>query len=115
MDNHGNVRQMNMPQKPNGKELKLKYPIEFDGMTYDKVFVRRLKGRDMRLLPPVGTGENAKIAADEMFPLFAALIGEPEEFIDELDGADIDALSDIVGEFMEENSKGKKHQKRGRR
>lgn len=101
-----NVSEIKRNTKRNGKELNLEYPIQFQDREVKKVFVRRMKGKDMRLLP--ASGPETKVAIEEMFPICCALMDEPEEFLDEMDSVDVESLMEIVSEFMEGKGKGKK-------
>ena len=81
-------------------EITLEYPVEWKGRQISTVTLRRPKGRDFRFLP-----EGDNVAAQDMFAFFAQLLsvgGEQltEEFIEEMDGADINILSETATGFL---------------
>ena len=110
MGNQQNIRQVDLDAGRKGQNLILQHPFEFDGRKITSVFVRRMKGRDMRLLPTVGKDDSVPV--DAMFPVCFALIDEPEDFIDEMDGSDINKLMEIVSSFVDDSSKKKQAGKR---
>lgn len=79
-------------------ELKLSYPIEYQGAAITSVKVRRPKGRDMRFLPEGQAG------VDKMFPFFALLCGVEEGVLDEMDAADLTRLGTLVTDFLSEKA-----------
>jgi hypothetical protein len=84
----------------------LDFPVDYSGRTVTEVIVRRPKGRDMRFFPKAGEG----MSPEEIYPFYAQLIssaGQPltEEFIDEMDMADINKVSEAVTGFLESRSR----------
>lgn len=60
----------------------------------DEVTVRRLKAKDMKMLDKV----NGKFA--QALSMIGALTGLDSTVVDELDGEDVQALSEMVGDFF---------------
>lgn len=74
--------------------ITLAFPVTIDGMTYDKLSMRRCKVRDRRAaMKQSGTD------ADREIWLFATLCEVPPEVIDELDEADYAKLQDTFSSF----------------
>jgi hypothetical protein len=83
----------------------LQFPVVHNGKEVKTVTIRRPKGRDMRYLPSDESG-----GVEAMYPFFAMLLsanGEDltEEFIDEMDAADIAAMSEKAIGFLERKGK----------
>jgi hypothetical protein len=81
-------------------EITLEYPVDWKGRQVSAITLRRPKGRDFRYLP-----EGDNVTPQDMFPFFAQLMsvgGEQltEEFIEEMDGADINAVSETATGFL---------------
>jgi hypothetical protein len=76
-------------------KLPLEFPIEWKGVAITELSVRRPKGADMRFLP-----KGDEIGMEGMFPFFALLTGVEEQFLDEIDAADITALGELVNGFL---------------
>jgi len=72
---------------------KLLIPVHFEGITHDAITIRRVKVKDLRGLKM----ENVSI--DEMLTLIVKLTGWPPEGVDELDQADLEAISNIISGF----------------
>lgn len=94
---------MTTPTTKSATTLKLNYPIEYQGATISELKVRRPKGRDMRFLP---SGDN--VSVEGMFPFFALLSGVDEQVIDEIDAADLNALGQLVNDFLSQNKPAKR-------
>jgi Phage tail assembly chaperone proteins, E, or 41 or 14 len=81
--------------KPKSKTLALEYPVNFAGLDYTQLVVRRLKAKDFRQLDLIEGGGNAAAIA------MAALICNVEEgVIDELDAADYVKLQEVIADFF---------------
>jgi hypothetical protein len=92
--------------------IDLEFPVSWNGKEVKAIAIRRPKGRDMRWLPD---GKDESVEA--MYPFFAMLVtanGEPvtEDFIDEMDAADIGAVGTTVTGFLEKAAKGARGAKR---
>jgi len=68
-------------------------PVHFEGAEHNIITIRRVKVKDLRGLKM----ENVTI--DEMLALIVKLSGWPPEGVDELDQADLEAISDIISGF----------------
>lgn len=86
-----------MKIKQTSKLLTLEYPVEWNDSVVTEVEVRRPKGKDMRYLPAM----NDNVATEDIFPFLSRLLpdGMTEEFIDEMDQVDLEALNEIVENF----------------
>ncbi|MTD93119.1 hypothetical protein GIW81_02085 [Hyphomicrobium sp. xq] len=80
-------------------ELKLAYPIDYQGATIATLKLRRPKGRDMRFLP------DGSSSVEKMFPFFALLAGVEEGVLDEMDAADLTRLGAVVTDFLSDSQK----------
>lgn len=76
-------------------EIKLKYPIEFEGKKIEKLELRRPKVKDLR-----DVSQKAKDDTEKELLLFAKLTGQPVELIEELDIADYKQLQDAYMSFL---------------
>ena len=74
--------------------ITLAFPVTIDGMTHDKLTMRRCKVRDRR-----AAMKQAGTDADREIWLFATLCEVPPEVIDELDEADYGKLQDTFSSF----------------
>jgi len=72
---------------------KLLVPVTFEGTQHDTITLRRIKAKDLRGLKT----DNATI--EEMLGLIVKLSNWPPEGIDELDQADLEAISEIITSF----------------
>jgi Phage tail assembly chaperone proteins, E, or 41 or 14 len=77
------------PDRPH-EVYKLKVPIEASGEKIDTVYVKRPKGKEMRLFP-----SEVKVLGD-LHPFLAKICGLTAEQVDELDAADYKGISDVV-------------------
>ena len=88
----------------------LDFPVDYQSKRVAEIVIRRPKGRDMRFFPRNAGGDN--FGPEDMYPFYAQLIVLPsgespgEEFIDELDMADLNKVSEAVAAFLE--SRGRK-------
>lgn len=80
---------------PAGKlTFALAMPFQFNGQTCTEVTYRRPKGRDMRkFLGTAGAGNKYTAMAVDLCEL-------PEQFFDEMDGADYMAFTDVLDGFF---------------
>lgn len=74
--------------------LTLKHPVEFEGMTFTELNLRRMKARDAL----VAEGEGNQVMAG--YHMFAALAGVDVEVILELDMEDLTELGAKVAPLM---------------
>jgi hypothetical protein len=74
------------------KHLDLAVPVEFDGTLYERVSIRRLKGRDFLKLQ--------QMAGDEDVALLSIVTALPQEVIAELDADDFVNLSEAAQDFL---------------
>jgi hypothetical protein len=77
------------PDRPH-EVYKLTTPIKASGEELDTVYVKRPKGKEMRLFPA-----EVKNLGD-LHPFMAKVCGLTAEQIDELDAADYKAISDLI-------------------
>jgi hypothetical protein len=70
------------------KTLKLAVPVEFDGVLYDTVFIRRLKGKDFLAM------QSSDV------PVLSLVTGLPAEVIAELDGEDFENIAEGASDFL---------------
>lgn len=85
--------------------IELEFPVDWNGKQIKTITIRRPKGRDMRYLP-----EGKDESVEAMYPFFATLLSSGadqlnEEFIDEMDAADIAALADKALGFLDRKGK----------
>ena len=76
-------------------EVKLKYPIEFEGKKVEKLTVRRPKVKDLK-----DVSQKAQDDTERELLLFAKLTGQPVELIEELDLADYRQLQEAYASFL---------------
>lgn len=69
-------------------------PIMVDGQEVTELTFRRIKGKDLRDM------ERQPGNTEKSFFIIARLSGLPPEAVDEMDGEDIDACSEIIEGFM---------------
>ncbi|MFC3076361.1 phage tail assembly protein [Shinella pollutisoli] len=74
------------------KSIDLVVPIEFRGTVYERVNIRRLKGRDFLKLQ--------QMAGNEDMILLAIVTGLPTEVLEELAGDDFVALTEAAQAFL---------------
>lgn len=72
----------------------LTVPVDFEGKTHDSITLRRIKGKDIRDM------EREESDIEKTFFLIARLSGWPPEGVDELDGADFEAIAKVIEGFM---------------
>ncbi len=83
----------------------LDFPVEHGGKEIKEITIRRPKGRDMRLLP----GSESP-SVEDMYPFFASLLSAgsdqlTEEFVEEMDAADINRVGEIIAGFSKPGGK----------
>jgi hypothetical protein len=74
--------------------VKLEYPVEFGQETIFELRLRRVKGKEFRLL------KSEEPSVDEMMDILGRLSGQPPSVIDELDGDDLQAAFEAMGKCM---------------
>ncbi|MCB5201728.1 phage tail assembly protein [Neorhizobium sp. T786] len=74
-------------------------PVAFEGSEKSTITLRRLKGKDIKKLREYSDD------VDKTFFLIGELSGWPPEGVDELDGADFEAISKIIEGFMGRKAK----------
>jgi hypothetical protein len=74
------------------RTIPLTVPVEFDGIAYTSVSIRRLKGSDFRLLQ--------QMSGNEDVALLGIVTGLPAAIIDELDANDFIALTEAAQDFL---------------
>lgn len=74
------------------KVVPLEWPVEYDGVVYEALTVRRAHGADFRKMASFGGDEDMKLAA--------LLTGAPAEVIAALDGEDYLNLQEVVKTFL---------------
>jgi len=72
---------------------KLLVPVTFEGREHDTITIRRVKVKDLRGL------KVDNVTIEEMLALIVKLSGWPPEGVDELDQADLEAISEIISGF----------------
>ena len=73
--------------------MPLRYPVEFDGIVYERLIVRKLVGRDLQSLTKLpDVGEAAVLAS--------LMTGAPVELIEALDADDYVSLSEACQDFL---------------
>jgi hypothetical protein len=77
----------------------LMLPVTFEGVERTTITLRRLKGKDIKRLKDYDDD------IDKAFFLIGELSGWAPEGVDELDGADFEALSKIIEGFMGRKAK----------
>lgn len=80
-------------------EHKLTLPVTFEGSEKGTITLRRLKGKDIKRLRDFDDD------TDKTFFLIGELSGWPPEGVEELDGADFEAISKIIEGFMGRKAK----------
>ena len=85
--------------KQRSKTVPLEYPFEWDGTEISEVTVRRPKGNDLRAIEALERDKDAS-ESDRSFGALARLSDIPLEAFDEMDGADIASLSEVVSGFF---------------
>jgi hypothetical protein len=83
-------------------EIKLEYPVEFQGEVITALTLRRIKGKDLKKLD--SRGEDM----ESSFLLFADLSEMAPDFFDEMDGADIEKVGEVVESFLPKAASAKK-------
>ena len=79
--------------------IKLKYPIEVDGIQTDTLHLRRPKVRDIRLM------DQFEGDVEKTIQFMAALCQIPPAAIEEMDGEDFGLISGKVEGFMQSAGK----------
>jgi len=69
---------------------KLIVPVTFEGVVHDVIIIRRIKAKDLRAFKQ----ESQDIG--EILSLIGKLSNWPPEGVDELDQADLEAISEII-------------------
>lgn len=86
--------------KPENHVMDLQVPVDFAGMHYDKLTIRRLKAKDFRVVDSLnreGGGPNANAIA-----MSALVCNVDEGVIDELDAVDYIQLQEVIADFFPE-------------
>ncbi len=73
--------------------IKLAYPIEWDGKTLDEIVLQRPKGKHLKKMP----GEPG---IKDLLALASRVSGLPPMVFDELDGLDVTAVCEAIGDFL---------------
>ncbi|WP_321336591.1 phage tail assembly protein [Breoghania sp.] len=73
----------------------LEVPVEFEGREVVELTFRRIKGKDIKAMD-----RHNGTDVDKAFFMIARLSGMAPEFVDEMDGADFEACSKIIENFM---------------
>lgn len=76
--------------------VKLAWPLEYDGVQYDEISVKRLTGKDI-----LGV---RKSAGDAETAMFALVCGVPTEVIEALDAEDMIRIVDVAQDFLPRGS-----------
>ena len=75
--------------------IQLIYPVTTKELNVTEIQVRRLKGRDMKLL------ENAEsLSTQRVVQMLHKLCDQPKHVIDDLDFVDIQRAEQVVGAFL---------------
>ncbi len=72
-------------------EVKLDWPLEYDGVEYKKLTISRLRGDQLLNLGKVG---------DDEIAIFAIMCGVPRAVIAYLDGADMSKVAEKSADFL---------------
>lgn len=83
-----------MSEKPKEKVYKLQEPVEFGKRTVAEITLKRPKGKHLKDL-----GKDAKLG--DIMSIAPKISGEPQEIFDEMDGADYLAVSEVIGDFLD--------------
>ena len=74
----------------------LKYPVQAAGVVYDRLVMRRAKGRDLKLARKQAGGDEAEMDSY----LMATLCDVSVDVIDELDLVDLRAMQEAMRDFL---------------
>jgi hypothetical protein len=77
-------------------QVKLKYPVEFEGVAYREVTMRRAKGRDLLAITKASKDDEIEGG----FVAIALLASVPREVVDEMDADDVAMLTEVVSGFL---------------
>lgn len=87
------ARLVERPGKERERRLELEYPVEYDGVLYETLTLKRLRGSDFSAM--------ANMKGDEEEVALAVLMtGAPREVIKALDGDDFVELQEAVQAFL---------------
>lgn len=75
------------------KTITLKHPIEFGDRTVTELTFERLKGKHLRKL-------SAKPTMNDLLELASKSAKEPPALFDEMDGVDVMAVAEVIGDFL---------------
>jgi hypothetical protein len=85
--------------KSTHQSVTLDYPITWEGAKIAEVTVKRPKVKDIKSLSAASQGEDLSEFESSIL-VIAALSGLPAEAVEELDQADFQAISEVVGGFF---------------
>jgi len=88
-----------MSTKATTTSVALSYPITWDGAKISEVTVKRPKVKDIKSLTAASQDEDLSEFESSIL-VIAALSGLPAEAVEELDQADFQAISEVVGGFF---------------
>jgi len=74
-------------------------PIEFEGKQISELYLRRMKGKDIRRV------ESIENKIDQTAFLIGELSGNAPDIFEELDAADVDGLAKVIEGFMNRKAK----------
>lgn len=74
--------------------VKLKYPVTQGSQTTEEVTVDRPKAKHMRGIKDI-------TSIDGSLAMISKVINQPPSFVDELDAADIEQISEVMESFLQ--------------
>lgn len=75
------------------KTIKLTYPVEFDNQTIEEITLQRPKGKHLKKMP-------ATPGMNDLLALASRVSGLAPVIFDELDGVDVTAVCEAIGDFL---------------
>ena len=85
--------------KSTHQTVALEYPITWEGAKIAEVTVKRPKVKDIKAMTAAAEEQDAN-EFDRSILVISALSGLPAKAIEELDQADFQAISEVVGSFF---------------
>ena len=87
-------------------DLKYPIPVAKEGggtVEVSKLTFRRVKTKDLKLLPDSFVEDEGKIAPRDIIPIIASLADIPEEAADEIDLEDLDEIGEKLESFFDKS------------
>jgi len=73
--------------------VKLAYPIEWDGKIIEEITLQRPRGKHLKKMP-------SDPGIKDLMALASRVSGQPAIIFDELDGIDVTAICEAIGDFL---------------